>query len=69
MNILFIMIPMAVILLAVAIGFFFWATNSKQFDDLDSPGYRMLLDDERDAVMQQSDKVDKKTDDNFDARS
>lgn len=52
MNILFIMIPMAVILLAVAVIFFFWATNNKQFDDLDSPGYRILLDDEKDATMQ-----------------
>lgn len=52
MNILFIMIPMAIVLVVVAIAFFFWATNNKQFDDLDSPAYRMLLDDERDAVMQ-----------------
>lgn len=53
MNILFIMIPMAVILVMVAVVFFFWATNNKQFDDLDSPGYRILLDDEKDATMQQ----------------
>ncbi len=52
MNILFIMIPMAIVLVIVAVAFFFWATNNKQFDDLDSPAYRILLDDERDAVMQ-----------------
>lgn len=52
MNIIFIMIPMAIVLVAVAVFFFFWAANSKQFDDLDSPAYRILLDDERDAVMQ-----------------
>ncbi len=52
MNIIFIMIPMAIVLIAVAVAFFFWATNNKQFDDLDSPAYRILLDDERDAVMQ-----------------
>ncbi len=51
MNIIFIMIPMAIVLIAVAVAFFFWATNNKQFDDLDSPAYRILLDDERDAVM------------------
>lgn len=51
MNILFLMIPMAIVLVTLAVGFFFWAANNKQFDDLDSPGYRILLDDERDAVM------------------
>lgn len=53
MNILFIMIPMAVVLVIVAVAFFFWAANNKQFDDLDSPGFRILLDDEKDATMQQ----------------
>ncbi len=52
MNILFVMIPMAVILVIVAVLFFFWAANNKQFDDLDSPALRILLDDEHDAVMQ-----------------
>ncbi|MGY0399476.1 MAG: cbb3-type cytochrome oxidase assembly protein CcoS [Ostreibacterium sp.] len=52
MSILFIMIPMAIVLVAMAVFFFFWAANNKQFDDLDSPAYRILLDDERDAVMQ-----------------
>ncbi|MBS9781616.1 MAG: cbb3-type cytochrome oxidase assembly protein CcoS [Gammaproteobacteria bacterium] len=61
MNIIFIMIPMAIALIAMAVAFFFWATNNKQFDDLDSPAYRILLDDERDAVMKsaQSDPANK----------
>lgn len=54
MNILFIMIPMAIILVIVAVSFFFWAANNKQFDDLDSPAYRILLDDEKDAIMQKN---------------
>lgn len=63
MNIIFIMIPMAIVLIAMAVAFFFWATNNKQFDDLDSPAYRILLDDERDEVMKsaqlsQSDQSD-----------
>lgn len=53
MNILYIMIPLAIVLVIMAIFFFFWAVNNKQFDDLDSPAYRILLDDEHDAVMQQ----------------
>lgn len=45
MNILFILIGLAVLVLVVAIIAFFWAVNNKQFDDLDSPAYRVLFDD------------------------
>jgi cbb3-type cytochrome oxidase maturation protein len=48
MTILFAMIPLAVLLLAAAIWAFFWAVSSGQFDDLDTPAVRILLDgDER----------------------
>jgi cbb3-type cytochrome oxidase maturation protein len=34
------------VLLALAIWAFFWAVGSGQFDDLDSPGWRILMDDD-----------------------
>jgi len=46
MNMLFVLIPLAMLLLAVAIWAFFWAVRSGQFDDLDTPAVRILLDDE-----------------------
>jgi cbb3-type cytochrome oxidase maturation protein len=46
MNILFALIPLAIALLAAAIWAFFWAVRSGQFDDLDTPAVRILLDDE-----------------------
>ena len=46
MNILFALIPLALVLLAFAIWAFFWAVRSGQFDDLDTPAIRMLHDDE-----------------------
>lgn len=46
MSILFALIPLAIGLLLVAIGAFFWAVRSGQFDDLDTPPVRILLDDE-----------------------
>ena len=46
MNILFALIPLALILLAFAVWAFFWAVRSGQFDDLDTPAVRILLDDE-----------------------
>ncbi len=46
MSILFALIPLAVMLLALAVWAFFWAVRSGQFDDLDTPAVRILLDDE-----------------------
>lgn len=46
MNILFALIPLAIILLVFAIWGFFWAVRTGQFDDLDTPAVRILLDDE-----------------------
>ncbi len=46
MNILFVLIPLSLVLLALAIWAFFWAVGSGQFDDLDSPGWRILMDDD-----------------------
>lgn len=46
MSILFALIPLAILLLVFAIGAFFWAVRTGQFDDLDTPAVRILLDDE-----------------------
>lgn len=46
MTILFALIPLAMLLLVVAIWGFFWAVRSGQFDDLDTPAVRILLDED-----------------------
>jgi cbb3-type cytochrome oxidase maturation protein len=46
MSILFALIPLAIALLGLAIWAFFWAVRAGQFDDLDTPAVRILLDDE-----------------------
>jgi len=33
MNILFLLIPMALFIIVIAVGFFFWAVKSEQFED------------------------------------
>ena len=48
MSILFALIPLAMLLLVFAIWAFFWAVRSGQFDDLDTPAVRILLDDDDD---------------------
>lgn len=46
MEIISFLIPMALILAAIFIAGFIWMTMSGQYDDLETPGHRMLLDDE-----------------------
>ncbi|MDT0594254.1 cbb3-type cytochrome oxidase assembly protein CcoS [Glaciecola petra] len=46
MSIIFVLIPLAVIIVAIAIGVFFWAVKSNQFDDLERQGYSILFDDD-----------------------
>ncbi len=46
MNILYVLIPLALLILGAAVWAFFWAVGSGQFDDLDSPAMRILLDDD-----------------------
>jgi cbb3-type cytochrome oxidase maturation protein len=46
MAALYILIPVAVVLVAVAIWVFFWAVDSGQFDDLDGPAHSILFDDD-----------------------
>ncbi|WP_043307540.1 cbb3-type cytochrome oxidase assembly protein CcoS [Pseudomonas sp. ML96] len=46
MSAIYILIPIAVALVGVAIWVFFWAVDSGQYDDLDGPAHSILFDDE-----------------------
>ena len=50
MSILIILIPVSVLLVAMAIWAFLWAVDNGQFDDLDTPSLNVLFDDARDAA-------------------
>ena len=43
MSILYVLIPLALLLLGVAVWAFFWAVGNGQFDDLDTPAVRSML--------------------------
>lgn len=45
MAIIYVLIPLSLVLVAVALWAFFWATGNGQFDDLDSPAYDILDED------------------------
>jgi len=44
MDILYLLIPMSVVLVALIVAAFLWAIRSGQFDDLEGPAHRILLD-------------------------
>ena len=46
MSVLFIVVPLAMLLVAGAVGAYVWSAKSGQMDDLDTPAVRMLHDDE-----------------------
>ncbi len=46
MNILYLLVPIALVAIAVAIKLLFWAINNGQYDDLDTEGKRILFDDD-----------------------
>ena len=47
MSMLYVLIPLAVILLAFAVWALVWAIRTGQFDDLESHGWSVVLDDDQ----------------------
>jgi len=43
---LYFLIPMAIIILAVGILAFVWSVKSGQFEDMEGPAHRILMDDD-----------------------
>lgn len=46
MNVIYVLIPIAIIIVAVALLVFFWAVKANQFDDLERQGSSILFDDD-----------------------
>lgn len=46
MESIYLLIPVALLLVAVIIGAMFWAIRSGQFDDLEGPAHQILWDDD-----------------------
>ncbi|MBT3880193.1 MAG: cbb3-type cytochrome oxidase assembly protein CcoS [Candidatus Scalindua sp.] len=45
MTILYVIIPIAIMLASFFVFFFLWAVKTEQFDDLETPAHKMLIDD------------------------
>ncbi|UCX04741.1 cbb3-type cytochrome oxidase assembly protein CcoS [Shewanella glacialimarina] len=46
MTIIYVLIPIAMVFVLIAVGVFFWAVKSEQFDDLDRQSVSILFDDD-----------------------
>jgi cbb3-type cytochrome oxidase maturation protein len=64
METIFLLIPLALVLVVAIVWFFLWAVRSDQFDDLEGPAHRILMDDDEpminrdDKEEQSKDKTD-----------
>jgi len=47
MNVIYYLIPVALIFVIVGVIAFFWATKSEQFDDMEKHGLSILMDEEK----------------------
>lgn len=58
MTILYLLIPLGLILVAIAVWAFFWAVSSGQFDDLSSPAWSVVMDDDAEPGVNTTDEVE-----------
>jgi cbb3-type cytochrome oxidase maturation protein len=57
MDIIYVLVPLSIGLIGIALLVFFWAVKGGQFDDLDSPAHKILFDDDE-HLIQHKDKQD-----------
>ena len=58
MDIVFLLIPLALVFVVVIVWIFMWAVRSDQFDDLEGPAHRILMDDDEPATKHGSEEDD-----------
>ena len=46
MEVLYLLIPLSLVLIALIVWIFLWAIRSGQFDDLEGPAHRIIMDDD-----------------------
>ncbi len=46
MTILYLLISITIVVLIVVVGFLVWTVKSGQYDDLEGPAHRILMDDD-----------------------
>ena len=59
MEIIYLLIPISLILLALIVWILLWAVRDGQYDDLEGPAYRILMDEDK--IVERDAELDKKT--------
>jgi len=62
-DIIYVLVPLSIALIGIAVFVFFWAVKGGQFDDLESPAHKILFDDDE-HLIQRKDKQDESKVDN-----
>ena len=58
MSVLYLLVPVALGIVLMAVAAFVWSARSGQFDDLDTPALRPLIDEEQLPVRRSGSKHD-----------
>ena len=58
MDILYLLIPLSLVLVFVIAALFWWSLKSGQYEDLEGPGHRILMDDDQTDVRENRGSVD-----------
>ncbi|HEX6592666.1 MAG TPA: cbb3-type cytochrome oxidase assembly protein CcoS [Moraxellaceae bacterium] len=45
MEVIYFLVPLSLLFLAAGVWVFFWAVKSRQFDDMEGPAHRIVMDD------------------------
>ena len=51
MSVMYLLVPLALVVVALAVAAYVWAARKGQFDDLKTPAMRMLHDDDETRVV------------------
>jgi cbb3-type cytochrome oxidase maturation protein len=52
MSVIFIVLPLALLVGALGVGACIWATRRGQFDDMETPAIRVIVDDDVPSLME-----------------
>jgi len=58
MEIIYLLIPISLILLGLIVWILLWAVRDGQYDDLEGPAYRILMDEDK--IVERDEKKEKK---------
>ena len=62
MQIVMILVPLMLILVALGVLLFSWAVKNGQYDDMDGPAHRILYDDDKDMIPKEARRTKSKPD-------